>query len=216
MFQLGSDSTEKEYVIPSDKERPRAQGRQRSSESHRAILAATREILDEVGYFRLTVEGVAARAGVGKTTVYRWWPAKSDLVLEALGAGLAAPPQPTGDLRTDLRAVLAGMLEDLQAPRGAALLALAGERLAARPGDAGPLDLFQADRGAVEHLVEDGARAGELPLDLDAGLLHDILAGTLLYRVLCGRSTNDVLDTLLDLLVDGDTIVRNRGSVRPE
>jgi len=185
-----------------DRRRPR--GRQRSPESHLAILAATREVLDEVGYNRLTMEGVAARAGVGKTTVYRWWPSKSALVLEAVGAGLTAPPQPTDDLRADIRAVMTTLLEDLRAPLAVTLLALAGDLLHGAPADAGPVDLFQADRGAVDNMLEEGARRGDLPPDVDAGLLQDIYAGTLLYRLLCRRSTDDVVDKLLGLLVDGE------------
>src|SRR4026209_1160944 len=108
-----------------DPERPR--GRQRSPESHRAILAATREVLDEVGYFRLTVEGVAARAGVGKTTVYRWWPATRALGLEDVGARITAPPQPSGDIRADIRAVMTAMLEDLRGPLAVTPPALGGD-----------------------------------------------------------------------------------------
>ena len=182
-----------------DPERPR--GRQRSPESHRAILAATREVLDEVGYFRLTVEGVAARAGVGKTTVYRWWPSKSALVLEAVGARITVPPQPSGDI-----------LADLRGPLAVTLLALGGDLLHDAPDDAGPVDLFQADRGAVEDMLEDAARRGDLPADVDAGLLLDIYAGTLLYRLLCRRSTDGVVDKLLGLLVEGEIPRRSPGT----
>lgn len=195
-----------------DPERPR--GRQRSPESHRAILAATREVLDEVGYFRLTVEGVAARAGVGKTTVYRWWPSKSALVLEAVGARITAPPQPSGDIRADIRAVMTAMLEDLRGPLAVTLLALGGDLLHDASDDAGPVDLFQADRGAVEDMLEDAARRGDLPADVDAGLLLDIYAGTLLYRLLCRRSTDGVVDKLLGLLVEGE-IPRRRPGTEP-
>ena len=204
----------KEGTITAGMDPGRPGGRQRSPESHRAILAATRETLDEVGYFRLTVEGVAARAGVGKTTVYRWWPSKSALVLEAVGAGLTAPQQPTGDLRADLRAVMTAMLEDLRAPLAPTLLALAGELLQDAPADAGPVDLFQADRSAVEDMLVDGSRQGDLPPDVDAGLLLDIYSGTLLYRLLCRRSTDDVVDKLLDLLVDGE-IPHRRPEIEP-
>jgi AcrR family transcriptional regulator len=185
-----------------DPGRPR--GRQRSPESHRAILAATRAVLDEVGYFRLTVEGVAARAGVGKTTVYRWWPSKSALVLEAIGADLTKPPPPSGDLRADLHAVMTTMLEDLRGPPAATLLALGGEMLHETPADAGPVALFQADRGAVEDILEDAARRGDLPPDVDTDLLLDIYTGTLLYRLLCRRPTEGVIEKLVGLLVEGE------------
>lgn len=184
-----------------DPDRPR--GRPRSPESHRAILAATREVLDEVGYVRLTVEGVAARAGVGKSTVYRWWPSKSALVLEAVGAARTAPPRPTGDVRADIRAVLATILEDLRGPLAVTLLALGSDALHDAPAGAGSADLLQADRGAVEDMIEDAARRGDLPADVDADLLLDVCAGTLLYRLLRRRPTEDVLDRLVDLVVEG-------------
>src|SRR6478609_6813817 len=80
-----------------------ASERRRSIRSHRAILSATNQLLAEVGYSALTIEGVAARAGVGKATVYRWWPSKGALTIEALVVNGSAPPtQDTADLRADL------------------------------------------------------------------------------------------------------------------
>ncbi len=75
-------------------ERAGERGRRRSERSHAAIVAATQELLVERGYRELTIEGVAARAGVGKQTIYRWWPSRAALVLEAYLAGsdTALPP----------------------------------------------------------------------------------------------------------------------------
>jgi AcrR family transcriptional regulator len=157
-----------------------------------------------VGYFRLTVEGVAARAGVGKSTVYRWWPSKSALVLEAIDAGLTQPPPPSGDLRADIHAVMTAMLEDLRGPAATTLLALGGEMLHDPKAEDGPVDLFHAGRGAVEGMLADAARRGDLPPDVDAGLLLDVYAGTLLYRVLCRRPTDGVIDKLVGLLIAGE------------
>ena len=161
------------------------------------------QALDEVGYVRLTVEGVATRAGVGKSTVYRWWPSKSALVLEAIGTALTAPPRPTGDVRADVRAVLANIVEDLRGPLAVTLLALGSDALHDPPPDAEPLDLLQADRTAVQDMIEDAGRRGALPSDVDADLLLDVCAGTLLYRLLCRRPTEDVVDRLVDLVVEG-------------
>ena len=61
-----------------------ARERRRNAQSHKAILDATNQLLAEVGYGQLTIEGVAARAGVGKATVYRWWPSKGALAIEAM------------------------------------------------------------------------------------------------------------------------------------
>lgn len=191
-------------TITTGTEREGRAGRRRSQESHQAILAATRELIEEVGYFRLTVEGVAARAGVGKTTVYRWWPSKSALVLEAVDAERSVPPTPTGDVRVDARAAIDAMRTDLRAPLATTLLALAGDLLQNAGSDPGPVDLFQTRRGAFEKVIEDAAARGDLPADTDAGLLQDIYAGTLLYRVLSRRSTDDVVDSLLGLLLDGE------------
>ena len=83
-------------------------GRPRDPRAHAAILSAVRDLLASVGYERLTIEAVAVRAGVGKQTVYRWWPAKSALVAEAALANYVGTPTtekaPTGDLATDVRA----------------------------------------------------------------------------------------------------------------
>src|SRR5689334_3713847 len=80
------------------------QERRRRRESHEAVLLATRTLLNEVGYQRLTFEGVARQAGVGKATIYRWWPNKAALVIEALSGNVPLPPIPeTGNLEADLR-----------------------------------------------------------------------------------------------------------------
>ena len=201
-----------EDTITTGSEREGRAGRRRSQESHQAILAATRELLEEVGYYRLTVEGVAARAGVGKTTVYRWWPSKSALVFEAVDADRAEPPEPTGDVRADIRAAMEATRAHLRPPLVTTLLALAGDLLQDDSGEAGQADPFAAGRTTFEKMIEDAAARGDLPPDVDAGLLQDVYAGTLLYRVLCRRPTDDVVDKLLTLLLDGTT---PRRSVEP-
>jgi AcrR family transcriptional regulator len=184
--------------------RARSAGRRRSADSHLAILAATRELLSEVGYSRLTVEGVAARAGVGKTTVYRWWSSKKALALEAVGAARSEPPPLTGDLRHDLRAAMDAMLSELRAPFADTLLALAGDLLRDASEGADPVALFDSGRDVLATAVEDAAQRGDLPADVDDQLVQDIYTGTLLFRVLCRRSTDDVTAKLVELLVDGE------------
>ncbi len=156
-----------------------------------------------MGYVRLTVEGVASRAGVGKTTVYRWWPSKSALVLEAVAATRDPQPRATGDLRTDVRAVIETVQANLHSPLTPALLALAGDLLHEVPGDADALDLFQVAGGPFEAALADAAGRGDLPPDVDVEFLQDVYTGTLLYRLLCRRSTRVTVDQLVELLLDG-------------
>ncbi|HYY19680.1 MAG TPA: helix-turn-helix domain-containing protein, partial [Streptosporangiaceae bacterium] len=97
--------------------------RRRSIRSHQAILAATTQLLAEVGYTALTIEGVATRARVGKATVYRWWPSKGALVMEAMGTALdMTRVTETGDLRHDLLAIGKGIVHTLaHTPAGAVI-----------------------------------------------------------------------------------------------
>src|SRR4051794_35694438 len=83
-------------------------GRKRSEESRQAILTAAFELVAELGYPRLTIEGIAARSDAGKQTIYRWWPSKADVLLDGLvaKADLYIPVPDTGSYAEDLRAFL--------------------------------------------------------------------------------------------------------------
>src|SRR5262245_26538029 len=108
---------------PTPEDDPAKPGRRRSHQAHDAILNATIELLREVGYSRLTVQGVAARAGVGKTTVYRWWATKPSLVIEALDRNLSVPPlQPSDDPRADIRALVQRIADTFAHPQLGAML----------------------------------------------------------------------------------------------
>ncbi|MEU9359402.1 TetR/AcrR family transcriptional regulator [Streptomyces sp. NPDC048301] len=101
----------------------------RSDRSRRAIHDAALALVGEVGYARTTIEGIAARAGVGKQTIYRWWPSKAAVLMDAfldLGARQAAESAPggegghvfpdTGDLAADLKLVLRATVDELNDP----------------------------------------------------------------------------------------------------
>ena len=101
----------------------------RSQKSHRAILDAALELCAEKGYGNVTVEAIAARAAVSKKTIYRWWPTKGAVVLEALhesGADAMALPD-TGDIVADLQAQLEILIEFMTGSRGAAYTGLIAE-----------------------------------------------------------------------------------------
>src|SRR6187431_1444018 len=99
-------------------------GRPRSEKSRSAILGATIELLLEGGYSRLTLEGIAARAGVGRQTLYRWWASKDEIVAESITDGRMLPtelPIPrSGDIRADLTLWLAKFAQGLDEEHAAA------------------------------------------------------------------------------------------------
>ena len=104
-------------------------GRPRSEEAHQAILDATLELLAELGFSALTVEGVASRAGVGKATIYRRWASKLPLVVEAFGQLPALEDADTGSVERDLKTMLRSYLELFHKTSLATVLpSLAGER----------------------------------------------------------------------------------------
>lgn len=192
--------------------------RRRSSRSHQAILAATAQLLAEAGYNALTIEGVAARARVGKATVYRWWPSKGALVIEAMSTALAMPAfSETGDLRQDLLTVGHGIVQTLaHSPAGAVISALAAD-LMRDPEMAEQFrnQVIRPRRSAVTKILRCAADRGELPADLDTELLLDVYAGAIFYRVLVsGEPVTDLLaGQLVGLLLDGKAPVRPNGAL---
>ena len=163
-------------------------GRRRSERSHRAILDATQELLVERGYRELTIEGVAARAGVGKQTIYRWWPSRAALVLEAYLAGSdAIPPPPEGkSAREDVRALLDWLVAVLAQPIGGRVLA---GLVADLPHDRELAERFHRDvvparRRAMLAALERGRERGEIRADVDLELAVDTLYGAVFYRLL--------------------------------
>lgn len=182
--------------------------RRRNARSHQAILVATGQLLGEVGYSSLTMEGVAARAGVGKATVYRWWPTKGALVIEALGAQLPVPePIDTGNLRQDLlTAVRRAVQTFAHGPAAAVIPALAAD-LSSDPAMAEQFraQLIRPRRAVVLEVLHRAVARGELSAGVDTELLVDIYAGAVSYRMLVsGAPVDDHLaEQLVDLLLDG-------------
>src|SRR5437764_7831052 len=105
-------------------------GRPRSEEADRAIVQATVDALVTEGYAGLSIEGVAARAGVGKATIYRRYASKAELLVEAVSerACIDDVLPDTGDLRADLTSIMRGLIDRLRGPDGKLLVTFQSER----------------------------------------------------------------------------------------
>jgi AcrR family transcriptional regulator len=164
-------------------------GRPRSEEAHRAILDATLDLLVEVGYSGLTVEGIASRAGVGKATIYRRWASKLPLVIEAFGQLPGLEEADTGNLVTDLERMLRSYLEVfVSTPLGAVVPSLAGEL----PHNPELMQLFApvvaSRRQPLIHALERGVARGEIPPDTDLSLAADLIVGPITVRLFFSRA----------------------------
>ncbi|QKW22246.1 TetR/AcrR family transcriptional regulator [Kitasatospora sp. NA04385] len=176
-------------------------GRRRSEESRRAILAAAYELLGEAGYARLTVEGIAARAGTGKQTLYRWWPGKADVLLEAVTAHARRniPLPDTGDHAADLHAFLAATFAAATPPTTDALRALMAEaQIDPAFGERFQHTLLRPRREALGTLTARAHAAGALAPHLTPATAVDLAFGLLWYRLLATREPLD--DGLAELL----------------
>jgi AcrR family transcriptional regulator len=170
----------------------RRPGRPRSEAARRAILDAAMAELEERGYPSLTVDGIAARAGTGKQTIYRWWGSKADVVLDALldaaDARIAVPDE--GSLQADLSAFLAETFRQRgQRPVLVGLMAQAV--LDPVFGNAFRERFLFARRAALRGVLERAVDRGEVGRDADLELVIDVIFGVLWYRLLVGHAPLD-------------------------
>ncbi len=172
----------------------RTGGRVRSEEAREAVLAAAAELVEEQGYGTLTMEGIAARAGVAKSTIYRWWKTRAALVLDAYGPALARrmPEPDTGDTAADLVAFVRELYRVVEHPfRVNALRGLMAEAQL-DPAFAEPFrDWVQSRRAVVTDLLGRGVERGELAADLDLDHAVDLVFGPFWYRLLVGHAPVD-------------------------
>jgi AcrR family transcriptional regulator len=183
-------------------------GRPRSPEAHAAILDAVIPMIQAVGYDSFTLEALAARAGVGKATIYRRWASKEDIAVEAAHRFVAAIPIPdTGSLRGDLTAALTSDATLQADPQTRPLLSSLFAAMARSPRMAQAVrGGFVASREQALVAVLERARArGEARGDLDVGLAVQLCAGPLLYRTLVDGAPTDpaAVERLVDLILGG-------------
>ncbi len=186
-------------------------GRRRSDRAHQAIITATRELLVERGYPDVTIEGIAARAGVGKQTIYRWWPSRAALVLEAYlsSADVVTPPSAARTVREDVRALLGWLIAVLREPTGGHVVAglVADIQHDADLAEGFHRDVVPARREAMLAALERGRERGEIRADADLELAVDALHGAVFYRLLLSGEAldDDFASRLADHVLEGLT-----------
>jgi AcrR family transcriptional regulator len=182
----------------------RGRGRPRSEKADQAILGATLMMVAEHGVTATTIEGIAAAAGVGKTTIYRRWQSKTELIVAAVSqmAPRGDPPD-TGTLYGDLKA-----LAELQRQRlaGTGLLTVAPRVLAESMNDPelhqGFLDsVINPLRGLIRLFIQRAVERGDLRPDLNVEALVDILHSLPIYKILTSRGDPDSIAEIPDAYI---------------
>ncbi len=169
-------------------------GRRRNEAARDAILSAAYRLLSQPGTEALTIESIAAEAGVGRQTIYRWWPSKGAVLADALArhAQVVVPDRDTGSFTGDLTAFLtdtfAGLADEGLAGRLRQIVAAAQQD----EHEAQVLADFTAvRRAALRAVLERGRASGELAPDADLDMLADMVYGVLYYRLLVGHAPLD-------------------------
>jgi len=184
-------------------------GRPRSETARQAILHATHDLIIESGYDRLTMSGIAARAGVGKQTIYRWWPDRATIVAECvistLGGGEPIAVQHTGavvaDLRSWVRAAYA-TLEQLgsQLVRALTVAAIEHEAVSHRVAEY----LAAIVRGSLGSLLEQSISEGQIRRDVSLEAATDALVGAMVVAIISRRAYSEArADEVADLVLLG-------------
>ena len=181
-------------------------GRPRSVQSQQAILDATLTLLAAEGFDAMSIEAIAARAGVGKKTIYRWWNSKEALVIDAIKnvQQVKNPVIDTGSLRDDLIALFRNTLQAWSSPDAKSLLLELAGLMTTHP------EVFQAyyDQVLASRLQQatriiQGAQAqGEVRQDLDATEILSLLTGPIWYYTFFSANTTSSAPTRPERLID--------------
>jgi AcrR family transcriptional regulator len=188
----------------------RPSGRPRSAEAHRAILDTAIALFVEQGYEAMSMEGVAARAGVGKTTIYRRWPSKEDLIVAAIDELIFVfEPPDTGSLREDLVEMLVKIQTIMTSSRAGQVF----PRMAAHVAEGSSLGRAYLERVirprfvVLQGMIARGVARGELPSDVDPELARALLVGPVLMwklmRRLTRKGARERAERIVDIVLAG-------------
>ncbi|KQR17229.1 TetR/AcrR family transcriptional regulator [Cellulomonas sp. Leaf334] len=192
--------------MPAAKSVPNAQ--RRSLEARRAILDAAISLISERGYANVTIEAIAAAAGVGKTTIYRWWPSKGDLSLEAINdrVGEAIDFPDTGDVEADLRHQLLEVARVLDGEIGVVFRGVVAEAQSTPSVGAALLDsIIEPRTQACEARLAKAVGDGQLRPDVGTRMMVELIYAPLYYRLLfrVGPLRSKDIELLLDYTLSG-------------
>jgi AcrR family transcriptional regulator len=190
-------------------------GRPRSDAAHRRILEATRELLAEEGFSRLRLEHVAARAGVGKATIYRRWSSKEALCQELL-AELAGPHVTVADVGDTRAELLAAVVNPMRAitdtPFGRVIRGLLSQ-ITINPtlGDPFRASVVRTRRDEIARVLERGVARGDLRPDADPAVATELLVGPVYFRLMFGGDLDLVFaERIVDAYLRGHARVAGR------
>jgi AcrR family transcriptional regulator len=186
----------------------RSPGRPRSEQARVAILRSTLKLLGKNGFSELNIESVAAHAGVGKATVYRWWPNKAALIADAFAISTSRKLRfpDTGSVRTDMSQQMSQLIKIFRSRRGRIVSAI----LAGGQSDKDLIAAFRERflwprRHEAYATLRRGILRGELREDVDLDLVLDSLYGPIYMRFLIrhDKLTPDFVDSLCELVLGG-------------
>ncbi len=180
-----------------------SRGRPRSATARKKILAATAALLSKGGFQAVTMEAVAARAGVAKTTLYRWWPNRAAVALDCVSARMTpiVDEARTGNYRRRFQRQLKATIRLLDGKEGQSILALIGAKQTDPPlGRAYSQQIARPRRAHTRRMAQQAIAAGELGPRTDPDLFLDAIYGPLYYRkVVSGEPvTEDFIDQIVD------------------
>lgn len=182
----------------------KGRGRPRDEEARSRILQAALEILEKTCFDNATVDAIAERAGASKATIYRWWPNKAAVFIEAMreAAAVELPFPDTGDLAKDIRLQLHNFVKLLSGRRGRTFKAFLG----AAQNDPAVAEAYRElwikpRRAQAREAFERHRAAGRLPASVDLEVLIDILYGPFYFRLMAGHRplSAEAADAVADL-----------------
>ena len=182
----------------------------RGAKAHEAILEAAAGLLLEHGLDAVSMDEVAARAGVSKATIYRWWPTKETLALDAMYTRwtAAAPvPKDTGSLRGDLVELLSPWARLVNAQPYARVIAALLAEARTDPAFAAEYQrrIIEPRRDQAREILDRAMERGEIRADLDVEVALDLIYGPIYLRLLQGHAplTDSFVQTAVDLVLTG-------------
>jgi AcrR family transcriptional regulator len=185
-----------------------SRGRPRSEESEEAILAATIQLLSQKPLSDISMEEIARIAGVGKATIYKWWPSKAYVALDAfLGKTNRMVPIPdTGSFRGDILEQIRSVLVFYKSPAGRILSQFVAESQSDKEFASLLRERFiKPRREAIGAVFDRGVQRGEIDQDLNRELVLDMIYGMAIYRMIVrhGPLEDKLADEIVSILFGG-------------